>query len=73
MEKQKYIRTKDGEIIIFPSTIEHSRFKYLNPVTAGFCFINENKVECLGMSFSLNLISNPEEDSKHATCQIFGE
>ena len=72
MEKQKYIRTQNDEIIIFPCVIEHSKFRYLNPISAGFCFINENNVECLGMSFSLNLMSNPEEDSMRATFQIFG-
>jgi hypothetical protein len=72
MEKQKYIRTIDGEIIIFPCTIEHSKFRFLNPISAGFCYIGKKNVECKGFSFSLELISNPEEDSLQATKQLFG-
>ena len=72
MEKQKYIKTKQGEIIIFPCELEHSDFKYFCPVSAGFCYIRENIVDCFGESISLNLKSDMKEDSIQATKQIHG-
>lgn len=73
--KQKYVRLKDySEIIIFPMVIEHSKFKYLEPISAGFCYVDgrNERVSCFGDSFSLNLKSNEEEDSRQATLQLFG-
>lgn len=75
MEKQKYIKLPQyNEIIIFPCVMAHSYLKHLNPISAGFCYINtENKVvECFGESISLNLKSDKEEDTKRATMQVFG-
>ena len=70
--KQKYVRLgRFDEIIIFPLTIEHSTFKGLEPISAGFCYVNENNVNCFGRSFSLDLDSL-EDDSKFATKQLFG-
>ena len=72
MNKQnKYIRTDKDEIVIFPMDIEHSTFKSLNPISAGFCVIEDDCVTCLGDSFSLNLGSK-EDDSQLATLQVFG-
>jgi hypothetical protein len=69
---QKYVKIgRYNEIIIFPCTIEHSTFKHLNPVSAGFCYINCKKIDCFGESYSLDLKSN-KEDSFFATRQIFG-
>jgi hypothetical protein len=72
--KQKYVRLKEyDEIIIFPCIIEHRQFKHLDPVSAGFCYVNSNKtVVCFGESYSLDLKSNHIEDSLKATKQIFG-
>jgi len=72
--KQKYVRLKDGEIIIFPISISHDTFKYLNPVSAGFCYVNsdKNRVDCFGDSFSLDLKSDVKGDTRQATKQIFG-
>lgn len=69
--KQKYVRTKNG-VIIFNPLISHDTFKGLNPTTAGFCYVGNDEVSCFGDSFSLNLKSDPKEDSFEATKQIFG-
>ena len=70
--KMKYVRLKTfDEIIIFPQVIEHSEFKRLDPISAGFCYIEYNKVTCFGESYSLKLKSD-DEDSKIATNQLFG-
>jgi len=72
MEKQKYVRLKQfNTIIIFDIVLNHSDFKRMNPVSAGFCYIGDNMVKCFGESVSLNLESDPE-DSKYATKQLFG-
>ena len=71
--KQKYIKIAPyGEIIIFPCSIEHSVFKGMGAVTAGFCYIDADKVRCFGKSISLKLESNPKVDSDLATKQLFG-
>lgn len=73
--KQKYVKLKDyNEVIVFPCTIEHSTFQSLNPMSAGFCYVDADntKVDCFGESFSLGLKSDPIEDSKDATKQFFG-
>ena len=70
--KQKYVRLKEyNEIIIFPLVLEHSRFENLMPISAGFCYVGDNKVSCFGESYSLGLKSD-SEDTKLATKQIFG-
>lgn len=69
----KYVRLgRYNEFIIFTEIIEHSTFKHLNPVSAGFCFIDsENrKVDCFGSSISLKLDSKAD-DSELATSQFF--
>ena len=71
--KQKYVRLgKYDEIIIFPGTLQHSDFRYLEPISAGFCYVDVDRVRCFGESISLGLESLPE-DSDIATEQIFGE
>lgn len=73
--KQKYVKLKEYDsIIIFPCIIEHSEFKRLNPVSAGFCYLNSeiDRVDCFGESHSLGLSSNVKEDTLQATKQIFG-
>ena len=73
--KLKYVRLKRyNEIIIFPCIIEHSVFKHLEPISAGFCYVlgEEKKVNCFGESYSLNLKSNQKEDTIEATKQLFG-
>lgn len=72
MEKLKYVKIGYyNSIIVFPEIIEHSQFKHLNPKSAGFCFITEEKVQCYGESYSLGIKSD-EEDSLLATKQICG-
>lgn len=73
--KQKYVRLKEYDsIIIFPMIVEHSTFKHLSPVSAGFCYINgsDHKVVCFDESYSLKLKADEKEDSLSATKQIFG-
>ena len=70
--KQKYVRLKEyNQIIIFHSIIEHSSFKNMNPISAGFCYVNDDNVACFGVSVSLG-IKSMEDDSYVATKQIFG-
>lgn len=69
--KQKYVKLADDSIIIFLMIIDHSSFKSRNPVSAGFCYIYEEEVNCFGESFSLGIEAN-EKDSEIATKQIFG-
>jgi len=72
MSKQKYVRLKEyNEIVIFPCIIEHSQFSSFNPITAGFCYVNNDKVRCFGYSVSLQLESDEEKDSALATKQLF--
>lgn len=72
---QKYVRLPGNEIIFFPRLIEHFSFKHLNPVTAGLCIIDAKKrvVNCFGLSITLHLESDEENDSKLATRQVFGD
>lgn len=79
--KQKYIKTKEGIIIVFPEILQHSDFKHFQPVTAGFIAIGVKKTEdgyhetdctCYGESVSLELKSS-EEDSLLAKRQILGQ
>lgn len=71
-EKHKYVRLREYDsFIFFPEIIEHSRFRNFGVVSAGFCYINENKVTCFGQSISLNL-KGLEDDTKLATKQMFG-
>ena len=70
--KQKYVRLKEyDEVIIFPQIIQHSKFKDMNPISAGFCHIHKDKVVCFGESISLGL-SSKEGDTLVATKQIHG-
>lgn len=70
--KQKYVRLAQyNNIIIFPVTIDHSHFKHMNPVSAGFCYVDEKKVSCFGESFTLQMSSHAD-DSMYATHQLFG-
>lgn len=68
MNRVKYIRTKDDEIIIFGEIMNHSDFGHFNPVSAGFISIGVNKdgnptCSCYGHSISLRLDSEPERDT----------
>lgn len=73
-QKQKYIKLPSGEVIFFPPHIDHDTFKHLNPVTAGFCQIDQTaqKVHCYGNSYTLKLEANVMEDGRDATKQVFG-
>lgn len=73
--KLKFVRLKQyNEVIIFPCVIEHSKFQHLNPISAGFCYVNgkENRVDCFGESYSLRLKSDVKQDTIEATKQVFG-
>ena len=70
--KQKYVRLKEyNQIIIFHAIIEHSTFRNMNPISAGFCYIDSNSVKCFGKSISLG-VKSMKDDTYLATKQIFG-
>jgi hypothetical protein len=73
--KQKYIRFGDyNSFVFFPCIIDHDKIAigFKNPISAGFCYIQDDKVSCFGESVMLELKSLPE-DSSIATKQIFGD
>ena len=75
MEELKYVKIKEHQsIIIFPKIINHSTFRHLSPVSAGFCRVNLDKkeVHCYGKSIGLELDSDPSFDSVWATHTVFG-
>jgi hypothetical protein len=63
----KYIKTKDGKIIVFPGTMMHSDFKHFEPTSAGFVefyIINDEvRCRCYGESISLGLKCDTIKDS----------
>ena len=70
----KYIKTRDGNIIIFSDAMNHSDFEQFNPVSAGGVFFYSNKdgdvfSSCFGNSFSLDLKSD-KNDSNSVDFQI---
>ena len=75
MNKVKYIRTNHNEIIIFGEIMNHSDFSRFNPISAGFISFGLNRegnptCRCYGESISLNMKSNPEEDTLIAKRQL---
>jgi hypothetical protein len=75
MNKVKYIRTNHNEIIIFGEIMNHSDFSRFNPISAGFISFDLGKegnltCSCYGESISLNMKSNPEEDTLIAKRQL---
>jgi hypothetical protein len=74
-EEQKYVKTKDGTIIIFQAPILHSKMRHIaDIVSAGFiCFgrIGISQCKCYGRSESLDLESDPK-DTEIANKQLFG-
>jgi hypothetical protein len=76
MSDTKYVRTDDGDIIVFNANIPHSRFKSHNPISAGFINFKVNKLGnpacvCYGESESLGIESH-EADTWLAMRQIIG-
>lgn len=71
MVKHKYVRVKN-DFIIFPCVIEHVSFKFLDPISAGFIYLNDEKEEahCFGESISLGIKSD-ENDSILASIQFY--
>ena len=74
MAKIKYIKTKDKEIIMFGEIMQHSDFRHMNPVSAGFISIGIDKIgnpscTCYGKSISLGMDSH-EEDTRLAKLQF---
>lgn len=63
----KYIITEDDRIIVFPGSIDHSRFSNFNPKSAGFIGFGvdyeegEIGIYCYGGSESLGLSSRNED------------
>jgi hypothetical protein len=71
----KYVKTGEGDIIIFPDTIQHNSFSSRNPISAGFMSFGVNKLgnpvcKCYGRSDSLDLDADVEKDTHAAMRQI---
>jgi len=74
-KKVKYIRTSEDRIIVFSDLQNHNEFLDFRPKTAGFISFGLNNkgqliCACYGRSSTLQLDSNPEEDSILALRQI---
>ena len=77
MNKVKYIKTIDRQIIIFGELYTHDMFRNFNPVSAGFIDIGTDKngfldCSCYGESISLGLKADIKEDTELARNQILG-
>ena len=64
----KYIRTREGKIIAFPTYISHADYLEYCPVSAGFIEISHSENgrlewKCFGNSISLGLDSKEAEDT----------
>lgn len=82
--KQKYIKTRLGNIIVFSEMMKHSAFAKFEPVSAGFIYFttkkemhngkeyHETDCVCHGQSDSLGLKSD-EKDTLIAQRQILGK
>ena len=73
--KVKYIVTKDNEIVVFGEIMQHSDFRHMNPIRAGFIAFGVNKegnptCSCYGKSISLGMDSDPELDTQIAKRQL---
>lgn len=73
--KVKYILTKERQIVVFSEFFQHSKFKHLEPISAGFISFGVNKngnptCACYGESVSLDLSSDPERDTRLAKLQL---
>ena len=74
----KYVVTKDGEMIIFSPLLNHSQFKGLEPVSAGFISFGTDwhsnrhgiTVQCYGESVTLDIKSRMEKDELIAMKQL---
>ena len=73
--KVKYIITKDNEIVVFGELMQHSDFRHLDPIRAGFISFGVNgqgnpSCSCYGRSVSLQMDSDPEKDTAIAKRQL---
>jgi hypothetical protein len=73
--KVKYIITKDNEIVVFGELMQHSDFRHLGPIRAGFISFGVNKhgnptCSCYGRSVSLQMDSDSEKDTAIAKRQL---
>ena len=70
----KYVVTNNGEMIIFSPLLNHSQFKGLEPVSAGFISFGTKDgditVQCYGESVSLDIKSRRETDELIAMKQM---
>jgi hypothetical protein len=71
----KYVITKDNKIIVFGTVFQHSEFKHMSPVRAGFISFGVDEegnpdCTCYGDSISLGIGSDPEKDTRLAKSQL---
>lgn len=75
--KAKYIRTETNDIITFSDTMQHSDFKHLKPVSAGFVqFFKrmDGQIDCCcyGESISLGIKAYQSTDEFYMRSAILG-
>jgi len=73
--KVKYIITKDNYIVVFGELFNHSDFRHMDPIRAGFISFGVNKegnptCSCYGESISLGMVSDPDLDTQIAKRQL---
>ena len=77
MKSLKYVVTRKREVIQFPKSVEHSTFKDLQPVSAGFVSITvslsgDMQFKCYGESLSLGGLKS-RGDSDERLFELSGE
>lgn len=75
MYPAKYIITREKKIIVFGSVFTHSDFQHMNPIRAGFISFGVDpdgnpSCSCYGESVSLDMKSDPVNDTKIAKLQL---
>jgi hypothetical protein len=75
MKQLKYVKIEGDfgqyHIVMFDGSLSHDTFAPMNPISAGFCIVHSDWIECSGYSASLKLDSD-ERDSFIATQNVFG-
>jgi len=63
----KYIKTKDGQFIIFSDSMNHADVAdalNLEPLSAGFIVAHEDRLQCIGASSSLGVKMRPSDSTE---------
>ena len=63
----KYIKTKEGEFVIFSDSLNHAEVAellHLEPLSAGFVIEHNSELHCIGASSSLGVEMRPEDSTE---------